>query len=163
MAYVKKVEKIEKIDGGEVKVQRLLSDYTLFFDEEGNVISGFKTAEDLYAVITPDFCKQLKMMTKVCHYNNYLHMIEDAREFCSDVYNSSIATGVWVDTLDGPIHGVLLTKEDEEVLWTLTKEGIPQKHLLGIAKYQYGRKLTLNRESKMSHKLWVTTDWLLYR
>lgn len=163
MAYVKKVEKIEKIYGGEVKVQRLLSDYTLFFDEEGNVRSGFKTAEDLYAVITPDFCKQLHMMTKVCNNEYYNALISTAQDFCSDVYNSSVATGIWVDTLDGYIHGVLLTKDDEEVLWSLTEEGIPNKHLLGISNYKYGRKLTLRRESKMSKKLWAVTDWLLYK
>ena len=163
MAYVKKVEKIEKIYGGEVKVQRLLSDYTLFFDEEGNVRSGFKTAEDLYAVITPDFCKQLHMMTKVCNHEYYNALISTAQDFCSDVYNTSVATGVWVDTLDGYIHGVLLTNDDREVLWSLTEEGVPRKHLLGIANYKYGRRLTLKRDSKMSKKLWSVTDWLLYK
>ena len=163
MAYVKKVEKIEKIYGGEVKVQRLLSDYTLFFDEEGNVRSGFKTAEDLYAVITPDFCKQLHMITKVCNQEYYNALISTAQDFCSDVYNTSVATGVWVDTLDGYIHGVLLTNDDREVLWSLTEEGVPRKHLLGIANYKYGRRLTLKRDSKMSKKLWSVTDWLLYK
>ena len=163
MAFVKKVEKIEKIDGGEVKVCRLLTDYELFFNEKGEVIQGFKTAKDLWAVITPDFCKQLQMKTRICNHEYYDSLIATARDFCADVYHASVATGVWVDTLDGPVHGVLLTKEDEEVLWTLTEEGIPNKHLLGISKYKYGRKLTLNRESKMSHKLWVITDWLLYR
>ena len=163
MTYVKTITKVEKINGGEVKVQRLLSDYTLFFDEEGNVRSGFKTAEDLYAVVIPSFCKQLHMMTKVCNHEYYNALISTAQNFCRDVYNTSVATGVWVDTLDGYIHGVLLTKEDEEVLWTLTGEGIPHKHLLGITKYKYGRKLTLHRESKMSKKLWAVTDWLLYK
>ena len=163
MAYEKNITKVEKIEKGEVKIQRVLSDHDLVFNGQGEVIECFKSAEDLYAIVTPDFCKQLHMMTKVCHYDNYMSMIEDARQFCSDVYNSSIATGVWVDTLDGPVHGVLLTKEDEEVLWTLTEEGIPNKHLLGISKYKYGRKLTLNRESKMSKRLWSVTDWLLYK
>lgn len=163
MAYTKKVEKIEKIDGGEVKVQRLLSDHDLVFNGQGEVIECFKSAEDLYAIVTPGFCKQLHMMTKHCNYDNYMSMIAIARDFCKDVYHSEVATGVYVDTLDGPVHGVLLTKEDEEVLWSLTEGGIPHKHLLGISNYKYGRKLTLNRESKMSHKLWVTTDWLLYR
>lgn len=163
MAYVKKVEKIEKIDGGEVKVQRLLSDYDLFFNGKGDVIEGFRTAKDLWAVITPNFCKQLQMKTRICNHEYYDSLIVTARDFCADVYHASIATGVWVDTLDGPVHGVLLTKEDEEVLWTLTEEGIPNKHLLGISKYKYGRKLTLNRESKMSKRLWSVTDWLLYK
>ena len=163
MAFVKKVEKIEKIDGGEVKVCRLLTDYELFFNEKGEVIQGFKTAKDLYAVVIPNFCKQLQMKTRICNHEYYDSLIATARDFCADVYHASVATGVWVDTLDGPVHGVLLTKEDEEVLWTLTEEGIPNKHLLGISKYKYGRKLTLNRESKMSKRLWSVTDWLLYK
>lgn len=163
MAYVKKVEKIEKIDGGEVKIMRLLSDHDLVFNQQGEVIECFKSAKDIYGVVTPSFCKQLKMRTKICNYEYYSALIATARDFCADVYNASVATGVWVDTLDGPVHGVLLTKEDEEVLWTLTEEGIPNKHLLGISKYKYGRKLTLNRESKMSKRLWSVTDWLLYK
>ena len=163
MAYVKKVEKIEKIDGGEVKIMRLLSDHDLVFNQQGEVIECFKKAEDLYAVVIPSFCKQLQMMTKICHHDNYVSMIATAREFCNDVYNASVATGVWLDTLDRPVHGVILTKDDEEVLWSLTNEAIPHKHLLGIAKYKYGRKLTLNRESKMSKRLWSVTDWLLYK
>ena len=163
MAYTKTIIKTEKIEKGEVKVCRLLTDYELFFNEKGEVIEGFRTAKDLWAVVTPNFCKQLHMMTKNCNHEYYDSLIATARDFCVDVYNSSVATGVWVDTLDGPIHSVLMTKEDEEVLWSLTKEGIPNKQLLGISNYKFGRKLTLNRESKMSHKLWVTTDWLLYR
>ena len=163
MAYVKTITKIEKINGGEVEIRRLLSDHDLVFNNQGEVIECFKKAEDLYAVVIPSFCKQLQMMTKICHHDNYVSMVSDAREFCNDVYYAVVATGVWVDTLDGPIHGVLLTKEDEEVRWTLTEEGIPQKHLLGITKYKYGRKLTLNRESKMSKRLWSVTDWLLYK
>lgn len=163
MAYVKRITKIEKIEKGEVKVCRLLSDYNIFFKENGDVISGFKRAKDLYAIVTPSFCKQLQMRTRICNHEYYDSLIATARDFCADVYHASIATGVWVDTLDGPVHGVLLTKEDEEVLWTLTEEGIPNKHLLGISKYKYGRKLTLNRESKMSKKLWSVTDWLMYR
>ncbi len=163
MTYVKNVTKIEKVEKGEVIIQRVLSDHDLVFSRKGEVIECFKTAKDLEAIVIPNFCKQLHMRTENCHYDNYMSMIATAREFCNDVYNAVVTTGVWVDTLDGPIHGVLLTKEDEEVLWTLTDEGIPNKHLLGISKYKYGRKLTLNRESKMSHKLWVTTDWLLYR
>ena len=163
MAYTKIIEKIEKINGGEVEIHRLLSDYDLVFNKEGEVIECFKTAKDLWAVITPNFCKQLQMKTRICNHEYYDSLIENARDFCADVYNTSVATGVWVDTLDGYIHGVLLTKDDEEVLWTLTGEGIPHKHLLGITKYKYGRKLTLNRESKMSKKLWSITDWLLYK
>ena len=163
MTDIKRIERIEKIEKGEVIIQRVLSDHDLVFSSKGEVIECFKTAKDLEAIVIPNFCKQLHMRTENCHHDNYMSMIANARDFCADVYNSSVATGVWVDTLDGPIHGVLLTKEDEEVLWTLTEEGIPNKHLLGISKYKYGRKLTLNRESKMSHKLWVTTDWLLYR
>lgn len=145
MAYTRTIIKNEKIEKGEVKVCRLLTD------------------KDLYAVVIPNFCKQLHMMTKICNHEYYDSLIATARDFCSDVYNSSVATGIWVDTLDGPVHGVLLTKEDEEVLWTLTEEGVPRKHLLGIANYKYGQKLNLKRDSKMSKKLWVTTDWLLYR
>ena len=163
MAYVKTITKVEKINGGEVEIRRFLSDYDLFFNGKGDVIEGFGTAKDLYAVITPSFCQQLHMQTKVCNHEYYNELIATARQFCSDVYNSSLATGVWVDTLDGPVHGVLLTKEDEEVLWSLNEEGIPNKHLLGISKYKNGRKLTLNRESKMSKRLWSVTDWLLYK
>ena len=163
MTYVKKVTKVEKINGGEVEIRRLLSDYDLFFNGKGDVIEGFRTAKDLYAVITPSFCQQLRMRTTVCNHEYYNALIATARDFCADVYHASIATGVYVDTLDGPIHGVLLTKDDEEVLWSLTNEEIPQKHLLGITKYKYGRKLTLNRESKISKKLWSVTDWLLYK
>ena len=163
MAYTKTITKIEKINGGEVEIRRFLSDHDLFFNGKGDVIEGFKSAKDLYAIVTPDFCKQLHMITKVCNYDNYMSMIAIARDFCKDVYHAEVTTGVWVDTLDGPIHGVLLTKEDEEVLWSLTEEGVPRKHLLGIANYKYGRKLTLNRESKMSKRLWSVTDWLLYK
>ena len=163
MAYTKTKIKTEKINGGEVEIRRFLSDHDLVFNEKGDVIECFKSANDLYAIVTPAFCKQLHMMTEVCNHEYYNALISTARDFCADVYNSVIATGVWVDTLDGPIHGVLLTKEDEEVLWTLTEEGIPNKHLLGISKYKYERKLTLNRESKMSKRLWSVTDWLLYK
>ena len=163
MAYTKTITKVEKINGGEVEIRRFLSDYELFFNEKGEVIQGFKTAKDLYAVVIPNFCKQLQMKTRICNHEYYDSLIATARDFCADVYHASIATGIWVDTLDGPVHGVLLTKEDEEVLWTLTEEGIPNKHLLGISKYKYGRKLTLNRESKMSKRLWSVTDWLLYK
>ena len=163
MTRIKTITKIEKINGGEVEIRRLLSDYDLVFNQQGDVIECFRSAKDLYAVVTPVFCKQLQMRTRVCNHEYYDSLIETAQDFCSDVYNTSVATGVWVDTLDGYIHGVLLTKDDEEVLWTLTEEGIPHKHLLGISKYKYGRKLTLHRESKMSKKLWAVTDWLLYK
>ena len=160
MAYVKKVEKIEKIDGGEVKVQRLLSDYTLFFDEEGNVRSGFKTAEDLYAVITPDFCKQLKMMTKVCHYDNYLSMIEDARIFCNRVYNSISADGIEIQgAANAEYNAVKLVTKDGEFVYTLDK-GVPQLLNKDVIEYKFIRRLTLNKDSKMSKKLWSVTDWL---
>ena len=141
MTYVKRITKIEKIEKGEVAIKRLLTDYDLFYDKEGNVIQGFRTAKDLWAVVTPNFCKQLQMKTQICNHEYYDSLIATAQDFCSDVYNTSVATGVWVDTLDEYIHGVLLTKDDEEVLWTLTEEGIPHKHLLGITKYKYGRKL----------------------
>ena len=163
MAYVKKVTKVEKINGGEVEIRRFLSDHDLVFNGKGDVIECFRSAKDLYAIVTPSFCRQLQMQTRVCNHEYYDSLIATARDLCSDIYNTSVATGVYVDTLDGYVHGVLLTKEDEEVLWSLTKEGVPQKHLLGIAKYKYGRKLTLHRESKMSKKLWAVTDWLLYK
>ena len=161
MTDIKRIERIEKIEKGEVIIQRVLSDHDLVFSSKG--IECFKTAKDLEAIVIPNFCKQLHMRTENCHHDNYMSMIKDARDLCSDIYNTSVATGVYVDTLDGYVHGVLLTKEDEEVLWSLTKEGVPQKHLLGIAKYKYGRKLTLHRESKMSKRLWSVTDWLLYK
>ena len=163
MAYVKTITKVEKINGGEVEIRRFLSDYDRFFNGKGDVIEGFRTAQDLWAVITPDFCKQLQMKTRICNHEYYDSLIATARDFCADVYHAVVATGVWVDTLDGPIHGVLLTNDDEEVLWSVTDEGIPNKHLLGISKYKYGRKLTLNRESKMSKRIWSVTDWLLYK
>ena len=163
MTYTKTITKVEKIYGGEVEIRRFLSDHDLVFNEKGDVIECFKSANDLYAIVTPAFCKQLHMMTEVCNHEYYNALISTAQDFCSDVYNTSIATGVWVDTLDGYIHGVLLTNDDREVLWSLTEEGVPRKHLLGIANYKYGQRLTLKRDSKMSKKLWSVTDWLLYK
>ena len=157
MAYVKKVEKIEKIDGGEVKIQRLLSDHTLFFKEDGDVISGFKTAKDLYAIVTPDFCKQLQMMTKVCHYENYVSMIEDARIFCSDIYYSIKAEGLY--RITDKKRGVRLYTEHGMITYTLEK-GCPQRVNEQCSNWTYMRRLTLNRDSKMSKKIWSVTDWL---
>lgn len=159
MAYVKKVTKIVKLEDGEVKVQRLLSDYTLFYNVEGDVIQGFKTAEDLYAIVTPNFCKQLKMMTKICHYNNYLHMIEDARIFCSDVYHTVVAEGL-IRAADNK-RAVRLHKDNGTIVTYALENGCPQLINEKSSDWTFIRRLTLNKESKMSKKLWSTTDWLL--
>ena len=158
MAYVKRITKIEKIEKGEVKVCRLLSDPTLFFKEDGNVISGFKRAEDLYAIVTPSFCKQLQMMTRFCHYDHYLHMIEDAKIFCSDIYHSIMADGLY-HTMDKK-RGVQLYTDDSTIIYTLEK-GYPQRVNEPYTDWICLRRLTLNKESKMSKKLWSVTDWLL--
>lgn len=160
MAYVKTITKVEKIDGSEVEIRRLLSDYTLFFNEKGDVVQGFKTAKDLYAVVTPFFCKQLHMMTKVCHYDNYLSMIEDARIFCNQVYDSTAAYGLEIqgDT-NVAFRAVKLVIKNDEFVYTLDK-GVPQLLNKEVIKYKFIRRLTLNKEQKMSKKLWSITDWL---
>ena len=164
MAYVKTITKVEKIEKGEVKIQRLLSDHILFFKEDGDVISGFKTAKDLYAIVTPDFCKQLQMMTKVCHYDNYMSMISDAREFCNRVYETIVAFGMEIqgNTTHAVFNAVNLITSKGEFLYTLDK-GVPQLLNKDVCDYKFVRRLTLNKESKMSKKLWSVTDWLLYK
>ena len=164
MAYVKTITKVEKIEKGEVRIKRLLSDYEVFFDEEGNIRTGFKSAKDLYAVVIPTFCKQLQMKTKVCHYDNYTSMISDARIFCNRVYESTSAYGVEIQgsTIDAVFNAIKLITKDGEFLYTLDK-GVPQLLNPKICDYKFIRRLTLNKESKMSKKLWSVTDWLLYR
>ena len=160
MAYVKTITKVEKIDGSEVEIRRLLSDYTLFFNEKGDVVQGFKTAKDLYAVVTPFFCKQLHMMTKVCHYDNYLSMIEDARIFCNRVYNSISAYGIEIKGGENAeYNSVKLITKDGEFLYTLDK-GVPQLLNKEVIEHKVIRRLTLNKNQKMSKKLWTVTDWL---
>ena len=163
MAYVKTITKIEKIEKGEVKIQRLLSDYTLFFDEEGNVRSGFKTAEDLYAVVTPNFCKQLQMRTRICHYDNYVSMIDDAREFCNHVYDTIVAYGMEIQGSNNAVFNAVKLITSKGEFWYTLDKGVPQLLNEKILNYKFIRRLTLNKNSKMSKKLWSITDWLLYK
>lgn len=160
MAYEKNITKVEKIEKGEVKIQRVLSDHDLVFNGQGEVIECFKSAEDLYAIVTPDFCKQLHMMTKVCHYDNYMSMIEDARIFCNRVYDAIEAYGIEIQgTTNVEYSAVKLITKKDEFLYTLDK-GVPQLLNKDVIEYKVLRRLTLNKESKMSKKLWSVTDWL---
>lgn len=160
MAYVKKVEKIEKIEKGEVKISRLLSDHDLVFTNQGEVIECFKKAEDLYAIVIPDFCKQLHMKTKNCNYDNYMSMIEDARIFCNRVYDSIAAYGIEIQgTTNVEDNAVKLITKKDEFLYTLDKGGVPQLLNKDVIEYKVIRRLTLNEEQKMSKKLWSVTDW----
>ena len=161
MAYTKTIIKTEKIEKGEVKISRLLSDHERVFNSQGEVIECFKKAEDLYAIVIPDFCKQLHMHTKVCNYNNYMHMIEDARIFCNRVYDSIAAYGIEIQgATNVEDNAVKLVTKKDEFLYTLDKGGVPQLLNNDVIDYKVIRRLTLNEEQKMSKKLWSVTDWL---
>lgn len=160
MAYTKTIIKTEKIEKGEVKISRLLSDHDLVFTNQGEVIECFKKAEDLYAIVIPDFCKQLHMKTKNCNYDNYMSMIEDARIFCNRVYDSIAAYGIEIQgTTNVEYNAVKLITQKDEFLYTLDK-GVPQLLNKDVIEYKVIRRLTMNKESKMSKKLWSVTDWL---
>lgn len=160
MAYTKTIIKTEKIEKGEVKISRLLSDHDLVFTNQGEVIECFKKAEDLYAIVIPDFCKQLHMKTKNCNYDNYMSMIEDARIFCNRVYDSIAAYGIEIQgTTNAEYNAVKLITKKDEFLYTLDK-GVPQLLNKDVIEYKVIRRLTMNKESKMSKKLWSVTDWL---
>lgn len=160
MAYTKTIIKTEKIEKGEVKISRLLSDHDLVFNSQGEVIECFKKAKDLFAVVTPDFCQQLHMHTKVCNYNNYMHMIEDARIFCNRVYDSIAAYGIEIQgATNVEYNAVKLVSKKDEFLYTLDKGGVPQLLNKDVIDYKVIRRLTMNKESKMSKKLWSVTDW----
>ena len=160
MAYTKTIIKTEKIEKGEVKISRLLSDHERVFNSQGAVIECFKKAEDLYAIVIPDFCKQLHMHTKHCNSANYMSMIEDARIFCNRVYDSIAAYGIEIQEITNVEYNAvkLITKKDE-FLYTLDK-GVPQLLNKDVIEYKVIRRLTLNEEQKMSKKLWTVTDWL---
>ena len=160
MAYTKIIIKTEKIEKGEVKISRLLSDHERVFNSQGEVIECFKKAEDLFAVVTPDFCQQLHMRTDHCNYANYMSLIEDARIFCNRVYDSIAAYGIEIQGNEKAEYNAvkLLTKKDE-FLYTLDN-GVPQLLNKDVIEYKVIRRLTLNYEQKMSKKLWTVTDWL---
>lgn len=159
MAYTKTIIKTEKIEKGEVKIKRVLLDHDLVFNSQGEVIECFKSAKDLYAIVTPDFCKQLRMITKVCNYNNYMHMIEDARIFCNRVYDSIAAYGIEIQgATNVEYNAVKLVTKKDEFLYTLDN-GVPQLLNKDVIDYKVIRRLTMNKESKMSKKLWSVTDW----
>ena len=161
MAYTKTIIKTEKIEKGEVKISRLLSDHERVFNSQGDVIECFKKAEDLFAVVTPDFCKQLHMHTKHCNSANYMHMIEDARIFCNRVYDSIAAYGIEIQgTTNVECNAVKLITKKDEFLYTLDNNGVPQLLNNDVIEYKVIRRLTLNEEQKMSKKLWSVTDWL---
>ena len=159
MACTKTIIKTEKIEKGEVKVYRLLSDHERVFNNQGEVIECFKKAEDLFAVITPDFCQQLHMRTDHCNSANYMHMIEDARIFCNRVYDAIAAYGIEIqgDT-NAEYNAVKLITKKDEFLYTLDN-GLPQLLNNDVIDYKVIRRLTMNKESKMSKKLWSVTDW----
>ena len=160
MADTKRIIKTEKIEKGEVKIRRLLSDPERVFNSQGEVIECFKKAEDLSAIVIPDFCKQLRMITKVCNYNNYMHMIEDARIFCNRVYDSIAAYGIEIQgATNVEYNAVKLVTKKDEFLYTLDN-GVPQLLNKDVIEYKVIRRLTMNKESKMSKKLWSVTDWL---
>ena len=160
MAYTKTIIKTEKIEKGEVKISRLLSDYDLVFNNQGEVIECFKKAEDLSAIVIPDFCKQLHMQTKNCNYDNYMSMIEDARIFCNRVYDAIEAYGIAIQgNAKAEYNAVTLITKKDEFMYTLDK-GIPQLLNKDVIEHKFIRRLTLNEEQKMSKKLWTVTDWL---
>lgn len=160
MAYTKIIEKIEKIEKGEVKIKRLLSDHDLVFNNQGEVIECFKKAEDICSVVTPDFCQQLHMRTENCHYDNYMSMIEEARIFCNRIYDSISADGIEIQgAANAEYNSVKLLTKDGEFLYTLDK-GVPQLLNKEVMEYKVIRRLTLNKNQKMSKKLWTVTDWL---
>lgn len=159
MAYTKTIIKTEKIEKGEVKISRLLSDHDLVFTNQGEVIECFKKAEDLSAIVIPDFCKQLHMQTTNCNYDNYMSMIEDARIFCNRVYDAIAAYGIEIQsTTNVEYNAVKLITKKDEFLYTLDK-GVPQLLNKDVIEYKVIRRLTLNEEQKMSKKLWSVTDW----
>ena len=160
MAYTKIITKVEKIEKGEVKINRLLSDHDLVFNNQGEVIECFKKAEDLSAIVIPDFCKQLHMQTTNCNYDNYMSMIEDARIFCNRVYDSIAAYGIEIQgTTNVEDNAVKLITKKDEFLYTLDNGGVPQLLNKDVIEYKVIRRLTLNEEQKMSKKLWSVTDW----
>ena len=160
MAYTKIIIKTEKIEKGEVKISRLLSDHDLVFTNQGEVIECFKKAEDLSAIVIPDFCKQLHMQTKNCNYDNYMSMIEDARIFCNRVYDSIEAYGIEIQgATNVESNAVKLVTKKDEFLYTLDNGGVPQLLNNDVIDYKVIRRLTMNKESKMSKKLWSVTDW----
>ena len=161
MACVKKVEKIEKIDGGEVKIHKLLSHRDIVFNEQGNEIECFKKVENLFAIVTPEFCKQLHMLTDNCNYDNYMSMIKDARIFCNRVYDAIAAYGLEIQGYtDVAFSAVKLVTKDGEFVYTLDETEVPQLLNKEVMEYKIIRRLTLNKKQKMSKKLWTITDWL---
>ena len=160
MTDIKRIERIEKIEKGEVKVHKLLSHRDIVFNEQGNEIECFNKVENLYAIVIPDFCQQLHMRTENCNYDNYLSMIEDARIFCNRVYDAIAAYGIEIKGGENAeYNSVKLTTKDGEFLYTLDK-GVPQLLNEKILNYKFIRRLTLNKNQKMSKKLWTVTDWL---
>ena len=151
-AYTKTIIKTEKIEKGEVKISRLLSDHDLVFTNQGEVIECFKKAEDLYAIVIPDFCKQLHMHTKHCNSANYMSMIEDARIFCNRVYDSIAAYGIEIQgTTNVEYNAVKLITKKDEFLYTLDK-GVPQLLNKDVIEHKFIRRLTLNEEQKCRRK-----------
>jgi hypothetical protein len=138
-----------------------LSNPICTYTDKGELYTSYENCEIRMAVITPNFCKQLSMLTRVCTKDNYSSMIDDAKSFCTDVYNATRAYGYE----DEKRHRILcLSIPNEKGIWIKTyyclEDGCPQKiNPCGI-EARYIRKLSFDKSDKMSHKIWATTDWL---
>lgn len=139
-----------------------LSNPIITYTDKGESNISYSDCEIRMAVVKPYFCKQLRMLTKVCTKENYASMVNDAKEFCTNVYNAIRAYGYE----DKDRNRVLcLTLQDEitgewfKVYYCL-EDDCPQRiNPCGI-EAKFIRKLTFKTSDSMSHKLWATTDWL---
>ena len=146
----------------DVKENIALSNPITTYTDKGESNISYTNCEARMAIITPHFCRQLEMLTKVCTKENYASMVNDAKEFCTDVYNAIRAYG-YEDKNKNRI--LCLTLQDEitcewfKVYYCL-EDDCPQKiNPCGI-EARFIRKLTFKTSDTMSHKLWATTDWL---
>ena len=132
------------------------------YTDKGESNISYSDCEVRMAVVTPHFCRQLSMLTKVCTKENYASMIDDAKAFCTDIYNAFRAYGYE----DKNRNRILCLSVPNEVTGDWFKkfycleDGCPQRiNPCGI-EARFIRKLTFKHSDKMSHKLWATTDWL---
>ena len=134
------------------------------YTKEGIIEKGYEKRETISARIVPNFCKQLNIRTTNCTIENYENIMKDVHDFCNNVYHALRAYG-YKDKLGNRVLCLYLqdeiTCEWFKVFYYL-ENGCPQQLNPECFEGNFIRKLTFKAKDKMSHKLWVTTDWLYY-
>ena len=130
------------------------------FNADGSFTKVYTERVIKHAVLTPSICTQLRIHLDGENYRSAAkHAMADVKAFCTDVYKSVAAYGYVSDKGHRVVR--LINAENKSVYYTL-ENGCPQQVNPAVHDLKFIRRLTLNKDMKMSKKLWSTTDWLLY-